>query len=302
MKKIISILLSLLIMVDILAFTFVRVAKKEFRPTYIRKIVTKIEVDEGLGKQIMDKISFTDIIKEALGFLGISDKTFDKIANSEGTKDFIGIYVANATSYLLGSDEEIPITKEDIKNLINKNVPIIKEEMPSWGKDFIEKNKESVDKYIDKHGDDIISLLPKAKDLMHDVKQEEIIVYKSLTLKDVTNVIVTVTNPQTSYLLIGGAVILLMILIILNLKAKKWAKYIFVISTIYALLLLVAKFVVMPIINNFSKDMSSLQEVIPYILSSITSTLWIFFFSSAIISILSILFYKINFTKKETAL
>lgn len=301
-KGITNILLILFIMLDLLALTFTRVIKQEIKPTTIRKVVTKIDYGDEIDKIIDENLNFSDITKEALNFMGLNEKTLNRVSTSEATKDFLGIYVANATSYLLGSDEEIKITKDDLKNLINKNIPIIEEDMPSWAKDFIDKNQTSIDKYIDKNGDEIISLLPQPKDVLKDVKKEDIVIYEDVTLEDVTTTITKITSPKTFSALVVCGFIALAILIIINFKAKKWAKYVFIISLTYTIIILFAKFIIMPIISSIGQNIAEVKDVIPYLLSSISSVLWICLIVSIIVSITSILFYKINFNKKEAAL
>ena len=301
-KGIINILLILFIMLDLLALTFTRVIKQEIKPTTIRKVVTKIDYGDEIDKIIDENLNFSDITKEALNFMGLNEKTLNRVSTSEATKDFLGIYVANATSYLLGSDEEIKITKDDLKNLINKNIPIIEEDMPSWAKDFIDKNQTSIDKYIDQNGEEIISLLPQPKDVLKDVKKEDIVIYEDVTLEDVTTTITKITSPKTFSALVVCGFIALAILIIINFKAKKWAKYVFIISLTYTIIILLAKFIIMPIISSIGQNIAEVKDVIPYLLSSINSVLWICLIVSIIVSITSILFYKINFNKKEAAL
>lgn len=276
MKKLGNFILGFLSVILLLALTLSLIIKKEVNRDTIKEALKDTDfsfIKESLGE---DTEEIIDAIEEILTYVNIPDNILDKLLNSEGTKNFVGVYISNTIDYFLDNKNNVPLTGEDLKNLIKDNLDIIQSELPSKNKEYLEEYENNIYKYIEENEEDIISLFPEPKEIFSEVYLNTIKLNDYITLGDVVKVLSLVTNMNFIIILSLVIVLLLGIITLLNIKTKKYLKIIantlftyFILVLIMIIIVIIAKYILtdIPTLNVFINNM------ITYFMISLFSSL-----------------------------
>ncbi len=296
MKKLGNFILGFLSVILLLVLTLSLVIKKEFSRDTIKEALRDTDfsfIKESLGE---DTEEIIDAIEEILTYVDIPDNIVDKLLNSEGTKNFVGVYISNTVDYFLDNKNNVPLTGEDLKNLIKDNLDIIQSELPSKDKEYLEEYESNIYKYIDENEEDIISLFPEPKEIFSEVDLDTVKLNDQITLGDIVKGLSLITSMNFIIILSLVIVLLLGIIVLLNIKSKKYLKVIantlftyFILVLILTIIVIIAKYILtdIPTLNVFIKNM------ITYFMISL--------FSSLILSIILENIYKKVKSKQKIA-
>ncbi len=298
LKVFICVLITILCIFTLSIGTMSLIAKKNLDSKQIKKIIDDNGIDFILESLDKDDKALLDSTKKFLVEVGIPKEAIDDVLNSKGTKNFISTYISNCVSYLLNENEEIPLTKKDLKELISSNIDVIETSMNKQEKEFIDIGKKAIYDYIDKKGDKIIAFFPTPKDLLGEIDQSQITVYNNLSLKDITEKISFFISNKFLLTTICISIAAIVVLILTNLKRRVWAKYLIAIGFTYSAIMLIIKLIIDVAIKLVLSDYNKKTlDVIKYIANNCSNYLWISIISSLIISIILCIIYGLR--KKE---
>ena len=226
--------------------------------------------------------------------MGIPKNAIEEVLNSKGTKNFISTYIANTVDYLFQKqDEEIPLTKEDLVNLLKSNIDIIQSELPEEEKSYLNNYEEKLYNYIEENDEEILKFFPTPKEILNKVDQEQITIIKNFNLKDLTTFISTIINNKTIYIIIFSLIILEIILIIMNYKKALWSKYLFLTSIIYSFIMIFIEIIISTIIKtDILNKAKGANTIINYLLNAICKYVWVGILIAIFVSIISYIIYK----------
>lgn len=276
MKKFRNFILGFLSVILLLILTLSLVIRKEVNRDTIKEALRDTDfsfIKENLGE---DTEEIIDVIEEVLTYVDIPDNIVDKLLNSEGTKNFVSVYISNTIDYFLDNKNNVPLTGADLKNLIKDNLDIIQSELPSKNKEYLEEYESNIYKYIDENEEDIISLFPEPKEIFSEVDLDTIEINEYLTLGDIVKGLALVTNMNFIIIISLVTVLLLGIIILLNIKTKKYLGIIantfftyFVLILIMGVVVLLAKYILtdIPTLKVF------IDNIIKYFAISLVSSL-----------------------------
>ena len=264
MKKLGNFILGFLSVILLLVLTLSLVIKKEVNRDTIKEALRDTDfsfIKESLGE---DTEEIIDAIEEILTYVDIPDNIVDKLLNSEGTKNFVGVYISNTIDYFLDNKNNVPLTGEDLKNLIKDNLDIIQSELPSKNKEYLEEYESNIYKYIDENEEDIISLFPEPKEIFSEVDLDTVKLNDQITLGDIVKGLSLVTSTNFIIILSLVIVLLLGIIVLLNIKTKNYLRVIantfftyFILVLILIIIVFIAKYILtdIPTLNVFIKNM-----------------------------------------------
>ena len=264
MKKLGNFILGFLSVILLLVLTLSLVIKKEVNRDTIKEALRDTDfsfIKESLGE---DTEEIIDAIEEILTYVDIPDNIVDKLLNSEGTKNFVGVYISNMIDYFLDNKNNVPLTGEDLKNLIKDNLDIIQSELPSKNKEYLEEYESNIYKYIDENEEDIISLFPEPKEIFSEVDLDTVKLNDQITLGDIVKGLSLVTSTNFIIILSLVIVLLLGIIVLLNIKTKNYLRVIantfftyFILVLILIIIVFIAKYILtdIPTLNVFIKNM-----------------------------------------------
>ena len=264
MKKLGNFILGFLSVILLLVLTLSLIIKKEVNRDTIKEALRDTDfsfIKESLGE---DTEEIIDAIEEILTYVDIPDNIVDKLLNSEGTKNFVGVYISNTIDYFLDNKNNVPLTGEDLKNLIKDNLDIIQSELPSKNKEYLEEYESNIYKYIDENEEDIISLFPEPKEIFSEVDLDTVKLNDQITLGDIVKGLSLVTSTNFIIILSLVIVLLLGIIVLLNIKTKNYLRVIantfftyFILVLILIIIVFIAKYILtdIPTLNVFIKNM-----------------------------------------------
>lgn len=288
MKKILNFLLGFISFIILLILTICLTIKYEFNTETIKKTLVNTDLSFILDSMDEQDKEVLDAIEDALTYMNIPSNISKKLLNSPGTKNFVGIYLSNTVDYLLDNNKNIPLTSNDIKELIKSNLDIIQSELPTQDKNFLEKYENDLYKFIDKNSQEILTFFPTPKEILKDFDSDSIIIYNNLTLKDLTNYISFFTSNNFLIALGIGLILILTIIITINLKTKKYLPIIANTLFIYFLIIGILQIIIYISLNYLTNDIPILYEFI----KNITNYLWFSLLISLIISIITRIIYN----------
>ncbi len=234
-----------------------------------------------------DKQLLLDEIKETFKILGLKDNTIEEVLNSDGTKNFISIYLSNTLNYFFKNEKEIPIKKEDLKNLIQSNMSIIESNLSQKEKDYINKYEQQLYNYIDEHADEIIGFFPMPEQLLNQVNQQEVMLNSNVSLQDVTKTISTLISLQFIYLLIAIITLIVIILIIINRFNYKWADCLKKITLSYSFIMIALEILLGTVIKSMAINISkSTSPILNYLVNNISQKIWIWIITAITLTII----------------
>ena len=303
LKTFINVIIIFFITVLMCVLTAILIIRKQLTKDAITDLVMKNDtrvITEALENNSNPIISQTEKILKQVGF---PEDTISDLINSDGTKNFLSIYVSNSINYLLKLDNEIPITTEDLKDLVDSNIDVLSSKLDGEEKVLFDEYSGSFYQYIDKHSNELIQFFPTAKDLLEQVKQDEVFVYKNITLKQVLDVLKMINRPKLLYTIIFGIMFLSIMLIALNWKTRKWLKHFLIVLSIYSVLLVIVELIVWLAKKLEMFDLfKSLEDLVSYVVTIIVNDLWIYISVAVIVDIVFIIVYQLmkrNIVNKE---
>ena len=303
LKTFINVIIIFFITVLMCVLTAILIIRKQLTKEAITDLVMKNDtrvITEALENNSNPIISQTEKILKQVGF---PEDTISDLINSDGTKNFLSIYVSNSINYLLKLDNEIPITTEDLKDLVDSNIDVLSSKLDGEEKALFDEYSGSFYQYIDKHSNELIQFFPTAKDLLEQVKQDEVFVYKNITLKQVLDVLKMINRPKLLYTIIFGIMFLSIMLIALNWKTRKWLKHFSIVLSIYSVLLVIVELIVWLAKKLEMFDLfKSLEDLVSYVVTIIVNDLWIYISVAVIVDIVFIIVYQLmkrNIVNKE---
>lgn len=235
-----------------------------------------------------DDREIIDMVKEVLITVGVPEDTMDEVLNSEATKEFVGTYTSNIIHYLL-TDEDKPITKDDIKKLISSNLDVIEEKIGN--NEIYDILKGVILEYVNQNGDNLAKKFPSPKVFVKELNIEN----SSKELKEIVDIVGILTDSKTINFSIIVSIILIVLLIILNIKKRNWAKLLMIISTLYTFLILIIKLGLTGIKEMYREEIFS--GFINYIVKILQTNLWIYIICAIGVFIVSLIIYLTR--KKE---
>ena len=303
LKTFINVIIIFFITVLMCVLTAILIIRKQLTKEAITDLVMKNDtrvITEALENNSNPIISQTEKILKQVGF---PEDTISDLINSDGTKNFLSIYASNSINYLLKLDNEIPITTEDLKDLVDSNIDVLSSKLDGEEKVLFDEYSGSFYQYIDKHSNELIQFFPTAKDLLEQVKQDEVFVYKNITLKQVLDVLKMINRPKLLYTIIFGIMFLSIMLIALNWKTRKWLKHFSIVLSIYSVLLVIVELIVWLAKKLEMFDLfKSLEDLVSYVVTKIVNDLWIYISVAVIVDIVFIIVYQLmkrNIVNKE---
>ena len=303
LKTFINVIIIFFITVLMCVLTAILIIRKQLTKDAITELVMKNDtrvITEALENNSNPIISQTEKILKQVGF---PEDTIADLINSDGTKNFLSIYASNSINYLLKLDNEIPITTEDLKDLVDSNIDVLSSKLDGEEKVLFDEYSGSFYQYIDKHSNELIQFFPTAKDLLEQVKQDEVFVYKNITLKQVLDVLKMINRPKLLYTIIFGIMFLSIMLIALNWKTRKWLKHFSIVLSIYSVLLVIVELIVWLAKKLEMFDLfKSLEDLVSYVVTIIVNDLWIYISVAVIVDIVFIIVYQLmkrNIVNKE---
>ena len=301
LKTFLSVILIIVITILMSLLTFVLL----FRKQLTKEVINKVIMENDIGTVVKDLENSSNPVisqtEKALETLGFPENVIPDVLNSEGTKRFISIYTTNTINYLLNTKEEEAITKQDLKDLVDSNINVFEKDIDSDKKYLIEEYKKNLYQYVDKHGDAIIKLFPTPKQLLEQVNQKDITLYKNITLKDVLDFLTLLNSNKLTMMIIFSIFVLCLILIIMNFKNRKWPKHLAISLFLYSILIFIIQIVIILAKKLEIFDLfKSLESFVLYIVNQISRDLWIAFIGSIVLGIIfTIIYQKIKI--KETS-
>ncbi len=225
MKKFVNFILGFLSVILLLVLTLSLTIQKEFKSETIKQALYDTDFSFITASLEDDTKQIIDILEVALTYMDIPDNIVDKLLNTPGTKNFVGVYISNTIDYFL-NHQNTPLTKEDLKNLIKDNLDTIQSELPSQDKEYLEKYENNIYTYIDNNEKDILSLFPEPKDIFKNVDLNTITITDNLTLGTIVKILNLITSANFLIITSLLTLLLLSIITILNLKSSKYLKII----------------------------------------------------------------------------
>lgn len=290
LKTFLALLLSIVCFVLLLWFTGCYTVKHYINSDVIKKTITDADFSDVLNNIYQENEELLNNTKKVFEVLNIPEDAISQVINSDATKNFLSIYVANSVDAILGSDEEKNITKDDLKTLIKDNLDIIQREMPNEEKAFLENYENVAYNYIDEYGDEIISYFPTPKEIISKVNQEDIKIYNNLTLKDAIKYLNILTSSTT--LIIEAIIIGVILLLIYVLKRKiRWAKYYTFIFGLYSILMTMVLVILTTFVKNILVQELNIASLINYVIDGISKMLFAFIIGGSLLTVISLIFY-----------
>lgn len=289
-KFILNLLLSILCIFSLTIFSLSTTLKKHIDKDYVQSIIHDMDLSLILEQQ---NIEIVNTIGEVLKLVGVPEESIDAVVNSKPTKDFIGVYASNCITYLL-YDEEILITKDDIKQLLENNFNIIEDSLADKEQLIFKYLKEMIIEYIDSHGDELAAKFPSPKEVL---KNGDIEIYSGISLKDLSKKISFAISDKVIVSSIIVAIISLLSLIILNLSKRRWAKKLSIVFILYSLIILGIEFIIQTSKVLLIDDTDVNSKAIINIFNSFSNMISYSLFISIILSITLFIIYKLR--KKE---
>ena len=295
-KTFIAAILSVLVIIALIGFTGCYTIKHHINSEMIKQTITDNDFSGFLDNVYQEHQDLLENTKEVFNILHLPEDAIEQIINTDATKNFLGIYVANSVDAILGEKTTHFLTKEDLKSLLKDNLDILQQNMPSEEKNFLENYENKAYEYPDIHGDEIISYFPNPQDILKEVNQDEIKITGNISLKDAITILNFISNSQ--FLLIYAISILIILLLIYLLKRPiQWSKYFTFIFTSYAFIMIAVEIIILTIIKKiFMNELDNIKNIINYLINGVSKTLWLFIIPAIILAIISYIFYR---KKKE---
>ena len=282
MKKVGNFILGLGSVILLVVLTLALIVKQEFKPETIKEALVDTDFSFILDSMDEEDKEILEGVEEALTYIGIPDKIVDKLLNSSGTKNFVGVYISNTVDYFLDNDNSTPLTGKDLEDLIKSNLDIIQSGLPSKDKEFLEEYENNIYKFIRENEKDILSFFPEPKEVFKDVDLNEIELSNNVTLKDVTSFISFFTGLPFILTLAGSIILLLGIIVLINLKTKKYLPVIANTFFTYFILVLVMQGAIYLVLKGLGSEFPTLNVFI----NNMTNYLWVGIGVSLVLSII----------------
>ncbi len=282
MKKVGNFILGLGSVILLVVLTLALIVKQEFKPETIKEALVDTDFSFILDSMDEEDKEILEGVEEALTYIGIPDKIVDKLLNSSGTKNFVGVYISNTVDYFLDNDNSTPLTGKDLEDLIKSNLDIIQSGLPSKDKEFLEEYENNIYKFIRENEKDILSFFPEPKEVFKDVDLNEIELSNNVTLKDVTSFISFFTGLPFVLTLAGSIILLLGIIVLINLKTKKYLPVIANTFFTYFILVLVMQGAIYLVLKGLGSEFPTLNVFI----NNMTNYLWVGIGVSLVLSII----------------
>ena len=291
LKTFLAIILSILALVGLVGLTGCYTLKHYLNSETIKKTITDNDFSKVLDNVYEENQELFDKTKEVFAVFNIPEDAISEVINSTATKNFIGIYVANSVTALLGEEEQKALTKEDLKSLVKDNLDIVQKNMPTEEKEFLENYENKAYEYLDLHGDEIVSYFPDPKEILNDVNKDEIKIYQNITLKDVLSFINFISN--STFLIIMALSILLILLLIYVLKRKiRWAKYYtFIFGTYTLLTVMIDVFLTTFVKEVLAMELKEFASLTNYVIDGVSKMLFTYIIGASIIAVICLIFY-----------
>ncbi len=284
-------LLILLSIIILLILTISLVLKRELSTTSIKSTLDQVGTNIIINNLEQKSNGLENNAKEILDEVGIPDDIISKTIHSSATKDFINTYLSRSISSFFQKNQEAPITKEDLLHFVSGNFQEIEKELTGSQKKFIEQNENKIYQYIDKKGDDIVTLLPTTEEILE--KQGDTVIQNGLTLNDIKNLSSKFISNTFLFCLIGLYFLIFILLGALNYKTFAWLKYTSIISLFYSIFTFMV-IVGLVIIKNLNLEMQlgSFYEIVVYLINRIIQSLWIGIIIGILLSIIFYIIYR----------
>ena len=301
LKSFITFLLIVLGVCLVCTTTVVVILKQQLSSTKIKETLKKTDMSPIVEKLEADENPVLEETEKILKTVGLPKSTIPDVLNSDGTKTFISNYLASAVDYVVENKDGVPITKEDLKKLLDDNINVIEKSLSKQNKEFGEEDKEVLYKYVDEYGDEVISAFPKPKEIIEQVEKQGVNVSNGVSLKQAINTLSTVLNTKTVILLIVGIILDIALIVVLNFKNHRWPKHLSIITFLYMIFLILVQimFTIAKKLELF--DMfGSFESMLLYIVNNVVNLLWIIIVVAFILFIAFIVVYnKIKIEPEE---
>ena len=293
LKTFISVIIVIFMTVLLCELTAILVLRKQLTKEAINDLVMKS--DAKAVTKILEQNSNPIIVQteKILKEVGFPEDTVSDLLNSKGTKNFISVYATNCVNYLLDFEEnDEAISTDLLKELVDTNIDVLSSKLKGEEKEKFDEYSGEFYQYVDKHRNELVNYFPTAEDILNQVKQDKVFVYKNITLKQVIEVMDIINKPKLLNTIIFSLTILSLLLIILN--SFKWLKHFSITLSIYSSLLLLIELIIL-IANklklfNVFKAMESFASIL---FNNIARDLWIYIVISLVVDVIFIIVYKI---------
>jgi len=243
-----------------------------------------------------------DLVEDTRNYflkLGIPENIIENVLNSEVTKEFIGKYTTTLLNYLIYKEDKIIITTEDIETLAEENFPVIEEALKVQGLSFTSALEAEIRQKIAEYSDDIMSFFPTANLILNKLEGNHIIVYKNITLENVTSFLNLVTSKKWLIIISSLTLVSVLILSLWHFRKKQFLKCLQMICFSYMGVCILIEILLGTIVKEkLMLKVESAASFINYLINALAKDIWLFIFGAFI---LGLIFMRIKKGKKENA-
>lgn len=282
-KKIISWLLLISIIISSIFLTFILELKWNLQEQRIVSYLKKTDLTFILKTNDGEETDLLKNVKDYLALINIPEETIEKVLNSDVTKEFAGNYLKGILNSLIYQEKEFSITSNDLKELVDKNMPIIEETLKNKGKVLSEEEKKSIYNYVDEYSTEILDFFPVANKIITKLFEENVMITKDLSLENLTLIIRKLINPYITIVTIIITLLLVFALWLIN--KNKRCYYFKILFFIYALILIIVEILLGTIIKEkLMLELTSAASFINFLVNELSKNLWLLIIVTVLIS------------------
>ncbi len=217
--------------------------------------------------------AFIKKIKEYFKAIQIPEDTLKTVLNSEVTKAFAAKYLNDAINYIIYEKEAFTLQKEDVENLVTKNMPVVKDALKGIGFSLSEKEETKIYSYAEQYAENILDFFPTAKEIIENSSTEETFLINGISLQETKKIIKLITDISFIFILIGILIFFLFLLWIIN-RGKR-AYYFKIGMFLYAFVFILIEILLNTIVKEkFMIEINQAPAFVNHIINEISKVGW----------------------------